>query len=876
MTEELNPSSSGELNLLGQVRVRTSSGAKFYRCDLHVHTPASNDYEDRSVTNEQIIDECVNKNLDIIAITDHNIVGDIENLRKIGKKRGIFVIPGIEISVGEFGIHIIALLDEVGYENKFNALLSRLGIFHPFRGKREALSNTSIMQALDEIREFNGLIIAAHTDSTNGLTEDLRGEGRTAIIKSRKIDALEITKMETSIRFDGSDPVYQVKIPCIQSSDSHSLSELGRKITRMKMETPSFEGLRQAFIDSESRIRFEEEIDTIVPKIIELEIQGGFLNGLQIKFNDNLNCIIGGRGAGKSTLIELIRFLLDSPPTTERILKRHHEMIEKLLGNGLVRGIIDTGTNQYEIKRQLGEDLKIYKDGVLIENLILEELFPIVAYSEMEIEESARIYESQLELIDKFVEDSEELKRLEQLAIDALNVNKINIKEIEDNIYNSEEQLAELPTVKAKISSFEKHNFESRLEISNLCIKEKTLIDSITEIYENIILYHNLDDKYEYLVQMMDGLDIDDFNKLPNYKKLNKVKIRLERVTRISKNRMNKLINYIDENFDSFNEIKEELIKDHEEKKAEILKIVKEFDTSENEAAALYMNLKGKEAKLSQLETSIIIFRSQLEEKTKNRGKLIADLENKREELFDSRKKQAIELSDLLGELINIDLEKNAQKENYMAYLNKHLTGTRTYKTEKERIIDNFNQFELYDIINNNNRKEFIEITEISEERTDKIFNQSSLINNLYDLQSLSIPDKPIIQLKVGDIYKPISELSLGQRCTTILSILMLKIEIPLILDTPEQGLDNIFIFDTVVKNLRKIKEKRQIIIATHNANMPVSGDSELILYLESDGKRGAVSSRGSIDNADIKIIVQDVLEGGKEAFELRKRKYEG
>ena len=102
----------------------------------------------------------------------------------------------------------------------------------------------------------------------------------------------------------------------------------------------------------------------------------------------------------------------------------------------------------------------------------------------------------------------------------------------------------------------------------------------------------------------------------------------------------------------------------------------------------------------------------------------------------------------------------------------------------------------------------------------------------------------------------------------------MFERDITLIIDQPEDSLDNSFIYKEVVKNIRKIKNKRQLIIATHNANIPVLGDSELISVMTSNGRNGFVTERGIIDKNKIKIHVQNILEGGKEAFERRKLKY--
>lgn len=143
----------------------------------------------------------------------------------------------------------------------------------------------------------------------------------------------------------------------------------------------------------------------------------------------------------------------------------------------------------------------------------------------------------------------------------------------------------------------------------------------------------------------------------------------------------------------------------------------------------------------------------------------------------------------------------------------------------------------------------------------------------LYQIERTELEDK--ISLEFNDRgWKEIGRCSDGQKCTAILSIAMFERDTPLIIDQPEDSLDNSFIFREVVRILRKIKNKRQLIIATHNANIPVLGDSELMLVMKSNGKNGFVTERGGIDNDKIKVHAQDILEGGKEAFERRKLKY--
>ena len=118
--------------------------------------------------------------------------------------------------------------------------------------------------------------------------------------------------------------------------------------------------------------------------------------------------------------------------------------------------------------------------------------------------------------------------------------------------------------------------------------------------------------------------------------------------------------------------------------------------------------------------------------------------------------------------------------------------------------------------------------------------------------------------------------LSTGQKATALLLLILLQSEAPLIVDQPEDNLDNYFITEEIVPRLRKSKIQRQFILATHNANIPVLGDAELILGLKATHQEAHIPPdwRGSIDRSSVKELVEEVLEGGREAFEIRRLKY--
>ena len=107
-----------------------------------------------------------------------------------------------------------------------------------------------------------------------------------------------------------------------------------------------------------------------------------------------------------------------------------------------------------------------------------------------------------------------------------------------------------------------------------------------------------------------------------------------------------------------------------------------------------------------------------------------------------------------------------------------------------------------------------------------------------------------------------------------VLGLLLSAGEQPLIVDQPEADLDNEYVYQVVVPLLRRQQFLRQIIVASHNANIPVNGDAELIVSLGVDDRIGCVRCAGSIDRDDMKMQVRLVMEGSAEAFRLRRERY--
>jgi ABC-type Mn2+/Zn2+ transport system ATPase subunit len=144
-----------------------------------------------------------------------------------------------------------------------------------------------------------------------------------------------------------------------------------------------------------------------------------------------------------------------------------------------------------------------------------------------------------------------------------------------------------------------------------------------------------------------------------------------------------------------------------------------------------------------------------------------------------------------------------------------------------------------------------------------------------YQLRAMRSDDECHVEAKVNEEFKPIDKLSGGRQISVLLSLLLgSHDQSPLVIDQPEDELDKSFLAETLLPLLRRLKGKRQIIFATHDANIVVNGDADQVIYLEANSDSAEVKAQDAIENSGIRQAVLTVLDGGREAFDLRKRKY--
>jgi len=283
------------------------------------------------------------------------------------------------------------------------------------------------------------------------------------------------------------------------------------------------------------------------------------------------------------------------------------------------------------------------------------------------------------------------------------------------------------------------------------------------------------------------------------------------------------------------------------------------------------VRLTTKQDELSGLE-------KQHEDLLMSRKNLLDSLQAMRLHIFDLRKSQADDISLKLDGRIRIHIEFMGQKKLFAEQLASFMHGSGIDHTTIEKLCNIEGQITPGRIIAECARKGEAALQEdfnLTTKRASQVFKWlNSNRNRLLELESLSPEDHVQVFLKLNEMDIPLDKLSGGQRATAMLLLLLTQEERLLIVDQPEDDLDNRFIYEDIVKILRNQKEKRQVIVATHNPNIPVLGDAELIASLESAINAARVSVQGSVDRLEVCEAVKHIMEGGEQAFRRRAEKY--
>jgi chromosome segregation protein len=858
-------------------------GATWLRADFHLHTKEDKEFQYTGAENDfinQYIDKLKAENISIAVITNHNkfAFSEYKALSKKARREDIYVLPGVELSVndGSNGIHTLAVFDPEQWLANENDLISHF-LTSTFLGKvnyenANGRSNHSLLQTIDLLNNFqkNYFLIMAHIVQRSGFLEELDGGRISEFAKNplfRKA-VLGFQKLSTRDKLTNLNIWFNNQLPAfVEGSDAKSIDEIGEgEKTFVKIGAFNFDAVKYALMDYTYRIKKEEPVLTQA-YIKSISVTSSKQDIKQVCLNPSMNNLIGIRGSGKSSILETLRYSLDIGLDGTRVdAKYKNDLVANFLGSGgkTRLEIVDHQGNLIIAEKILGDRTNIYVDGNLNPSLKISGVLKKPLYFGQKDLSNIKGSNSIESLINQLI--GEKVKSHRQRIEDK----NAEVLTFLSDITRQNKSLAQKPDLEAKKAALE-HNLKvfkdneidrklnRQIEFDKDANRFRNLKefeqDVITNFEEFISSYH--DNFKSYLgYQSKENADLIEkvYQSFENFTKLfNQLSILLTQMKNESAN---------------LTAIEKQFLSNYEDLKEEFSKIKREINLPNIQADDYVKfnkelentNFKLKELekikdKTLQLQKQLIVSLTQLQKLWNDEFKLVSE---------------EIEKINVDQSSIRIVMKFKGDKEKFKEFLRDSVRGANIREANIQLLVESYSDLiEIYRDLN-----ETTTSTKVSDILSGGVQFNSFKIRfdeNLGTFLTYRVPDYFEIFYK----EKPLMEHSLGQRASAlIIFLLSLKENDIIIIDQPEDDLDNQTIYDDVIRVLRDLKTKTQFIFATHNPNIPVLGDCEQIISCRYENNKISAFV-GSVDDINIRKHIVTIMEGGDEAFEKRKMIYE-
>ncbi|WP_028233002.1 TrlF family AAA-like ATPase [Paraburkholderia mimosarum] len=928
-------------------------GMRWVRCDLQIQTPEDSKHwlddetklaEPRTETDIQAkarvyLKRCHAVGLHVIGVTDHNfssrtdprewflthLIEQNKTVAEQESRQPLVIFPGFEIDIG---YHLLCLFEPVKKGEKLariSDVLSTLGLaptarFNAgqpaqLRHDNAAVSLRTILAKVQD--ECGGIVIAAHAFSNRGICDDSANIGDFALpnllcvevsefpLKSKAKAVLEGT--DSSWKRVGRPPAY------IMSSDTKSLqtdehgkpnpNSLGYRSSWLKMSQPSIEGLRQAFLDSDSRIRLTDACPSdqeAHPRIISVRVKGAaFLDDQEVNFSPNLNCIIGGRGTGKSSMLEYLRFALETKPADglPEDIKQKHDSLRKTLegANAEVHvtfeastGVLDTVVIKQSEHRRFIADREVADLNTVLEQIQVQ------FFSQGELTRLAKPGQNHvLRLVDAATGDvlailarsERDLKgQLEQLGAAAHRA-----KAIKSEVQRLTQEVEELGRqwqarkdiqVDAAVQQRAKRASTFVTDVIAAAEADAAAVERLAdeEIANQPTMPEAADEwpQVEWLRQAHDAMSVAR-QEYQYALKDAASKFRLALGVNFGETSqwpvIREELNEAEQRFVDACKAKglqpddvtrlQEVDRQRQSKQRELDEEKKQFDDLTSQAA-------GWGDKLAALHK---VWRDQFEAR-----KLAC------ERIQSATKATSIEVNFMRDETSFLEIWQRLNPHDNRKRLGKNWDeiGAALFETHAKNASAN-SPWELIELWRTS-ADDLIEapqvlysnftelLAHLDSDATRRTWEEVRLtrVADFVDVE-LMRPDGVSAGKMSGAGGRLLSE---GQRNTALLNLMLVQGSGPIVIDQPEDELDASYIFSDLVPLIRSVKSRRQLIIATHNANLPVNADAELIYAIEASEGRGRLLAEGGLDRGPVTLAVLNIMEGSEQAFKQRSEKY--
>ena len=875
-------------------------GARFFKCALQVNPyayvkrhgyPSAARFKNEDEYNAAIVASCQKQGIEVIAVTDHYRIDSAESLIEKARVSGLKVFPGFE-AVTKDGVHLLCLFDLDVDAQYIGKVIANCDILED---KQDSpIGKYDTLEFLDEARRWHALCIAAHVATNGGLLERLSGQTRMKAWKSPHLLAcalpgsLQKTPANLQPILENKNRDYQRshRVAIINANDVSQPDDFGQEGCScwIKMSGVSLEGLRQAFLDPYSRIRLNSDPPLQNhAELVSLAWEGGFLDGVTVPLNPSLNVLIGGRGAGKSTIIESIRYALNLDPVGQDAAKAHAGIIKQVLGSGtkisLTVRTYRPQEQKYRIERTVAGMPEVRDENDRPLRLAPQNILPRVeVYGQHEIAELARDAERRTRLLHRFVENKEAIDERKLKLRQKLQKSRQALADVRAELQEIDEQLDALPGLLELLATYKKAGFEKRLRERSLLAREQTVIEGISERLQPFV--DSLDMLRGELPIDLTFLSARALKALPGQDILSDIRPILTQLSCDLDRIAQELKRTLDQTETDLEDVRSHWEAHRKDVQAAFEKILRELHEAANDGEA-FIQLQHRIETLQPLkEKQSRLVRWAAEYETERQA-LLREWDNIQAEELRLFTQAARNVSKQLRNQVQVEMIPEGNREPFYRLLRSEIGG------RLDRAMDAFAQDPEFSL------RQFVETCRKGSQAVQQRFNipvaQAERLagasdETLMKIEELQLPMTTEIRFNAasGDAphWQAIEDLSTGQKATAVLLLLLLESDEPLIVDQLEDDLDNRFITEGIVPKMRSGKFHRQYLFTTHNANVPVLGDAEMVLGLTASGEAGNGQAcilrehMGSIDTSPVRELVEEILEGGKTAFETRRLKY--
>ena len=873
------------------------NGTRFYRCALQVNPFAYLARHNRQTTfqseeeyNAAIVDACLETGIEVIGVTDHYRVDESKGLVKASRAAGLFAFSGFE-AVTKDGVHFLCLFDP-DRDDMLERFIGECGVHDTTKASPTGTLDST--ELLAQAKEWGSICVAAHVAADGGLLRKLNGQPRANAWKSPDLLACALAG-PISDAPDNIRPILENKdvehkrprpVAVINASDVNDPEDLERDGAScfIKMSSVSVEALRQAFLDPESRIRLNCDPQAEPhAEFLAVTWEGGFLDDTAVHFNGNLNVLVGGRGTGKSTMIESMRHALGLEPIGEEARKAHEGVIRYVLRSGTKISLLvrshKPSLRCYTIERSIPNPPIVKDEAGEVLTLSPRDVMPDVeVFGQHEISELTKSREKLTLLLERFIDRDATVSGQKPTLRLELERSRSRIVDVRREMKALDERLAALPGLEETQKRFQEAGLEERLKEKSLLIREERVFANAGE---------RLDPVRALQSELLGMLPLDAvfvspkaLEGLPNARilaEIDGIAGRLSTKLKAIADDLAKALAEADSAVAGTKARWEEKRKTVEETYE---KLLRELQKS-NVDGAEFIRLRKQIEELRPLKEKKESLNRDLASHEAHRRKLLSEWEDTKASEYREFQSAAKKVSRKLRDRVRVEVTMAGNREP-LEQLLREVGGNLSAALERLRSLA---QISLPDLAQccREGKEALMKNYSLPAGSAERLSRAD--LDLFMRIEELDLPATTKIELNTAADDEPptwqtLEALSTGQKATAVLLLLLLESEAPLVVDQPEDDLDNRFITEGVVPIMRQEKRRRQFVFSTHNANIPVLGDAELILGLAASGEGGEGQARiatghmGSIDSRPVRELVEEILEGGKEAFEMRRSKY--